>query len=84
MRAPTVCVFGDGAFDAGTERADVGIGPYGVRSAGVHPTRRCGWADMQSAPTDTLPAFPWGQFGSAKFRSENCRKGRCVCGKYKV
>ena len=29
--------FDDGAFDAGTERADVGIGPYGVRSAMVHP-----------------------------------------------
>ena len=31
----TVCAFGDGAFDVDTERADVGIGPYGVRSAGV-------------------------------------------------
>ena len=28
MRAPTVCAFGDGAFDVDPERADVGIGPY--------------------------------------------------------
>ena len=41
MRAPTVGAFGDGAFDVDTERADVGIGPYGVLSAMVHPTRRC-------------------------------------------
>ena len=34
----TVCAFGDGAFDVDTERADVGIGPYGVRSAGVRRT----------------------------------------------
>ena len=41
MRAPTMGTVGDGAFDVDTERADVGIGPYGVRSAMVHPTRRC-------------------------------------------
>ena len=41
MRAPTMGMVGDGAFDVDTERADVGIGPYGVRSAMVHPTRRC-------------------------------------------
>ena len=28
MRAPTMCAFGDGAFDVDPERADVGIGPY--------------------------------------------------------
>ena len=27
---PTVCAVDDGAYDIGTERADVGIGPYGV------------------------------------------------------
>ena len=41
LAAPTVGAFDGGAFDAGTERADVGIGPYGVRLAMVHPTRRC-------------------------------------------
>ena len=41
LAAPTVCAFGDSAFDAGTERADVGIGPYGVRLAMVRPARRC-------------------------------------------
>ena len=41
LAAPTVCAFDGGAFDAGTERADVGIGPYGVRSAMVRPARRC-------------------------------------------
>ena len=40
---PTVCAFGDGAYDVGTERADVGIGPYGVRSAMVRPRRRLLW-----------------------------------------
>ena len=44
--------FGDGAYDVGTERADVGIDPYGVRSATVRPR-----ADIQSAPTALLPAF---------------------------
>ena len=33
--------FGYVAFDFDTVRADVGIGPYGVRSAMVHPTRKC-------------------------------------------
>ena len=28
-----------------------------MRSAGVHPTRRAGWADMKSAPTDTPPVL---------------------------
>ena len=42
MRAPTMCAFGDGAFDVDPERADVGIGPYGVRTAMVHPTRQLG------------------------------------------
>ena len=35
LAAPTVCAFGDSAFEVGTERADVGIGPYGVRSTEV-------------------------------------------------
>ena len=39
-RALTGCAFADGAFVVDTERADVGIGPYGARSAMVHPTRR--------------------------------------------
>ena len=39
LAAPTVGAFDGGAFDAGTERADVG--PYGVRSAVVRPARRC-------------------------------------------
>ena len=55
LAAPTVCAFGDSAFEVGTERADVGIGPYGVRLAMVHPTRRCAWADIQSAPTALSP-----------------------------
>ena len=29
LAAPTVCAFGDSTFEVGTERADVGIGPYG-------------------------------------------------------
>ncbi len=29
MRAPTMGAFGGGAYDVDTERADVGIGPYG-------------------------------------------------------
>ena len=57
MRAPTGCAFGDGAFDVDTGRADVGIGPYGVRSSMVHPTHRCARADIKSAPTDPPPGF---------------------------
>ena len=55
--APLRGAFGDGAFDADTERADVGIGPYGVRSSMVHPTHRCARADIKSAPTDPPPGF---------------------------
>ena len=47
---PTTGAFGDGAFDAGTERADVGIGPYGVRSAMVRPTRPCGTGGYKIRP----------------------------------
>ena len=57
MRAPTGCAFGDGAFVVDTGRADVGIGPYGVRSSMVHPTHRCARADIKSAPTDPPPGF---------------------------
>ena len=45
MRAPTMGTFGDGAYDAGTERADVGIGPlrsafgYGASDAAVRHGR---------------------------------------------
>ena len=53
-QASGLVAFGDGAYDVGTERADVGIGPYGVHSATVHPTRRCPWADIKSAPTAPL------------------------------
>ena len=55
--APLWGAFGDGAFDVDTGRADVGIGPYGVRSSMVHPTHRCARADIKSAPTDPPPGF---------------------------
>ena len=42
--------FGDGAYDLGTERADVGIGPYGVRSAMVRATRPCGTGGYKIRP----------------------------------
>ena len=59
MRAPTTGAFGDGAFDVGTVRADVGIGPYGVCSAMVHATRRRG--RLIAAPADPPPVFPSGE-----------------------
>ena len=54
MRAPTMGTVGDGAFDVDTERADVGIGPYGVRSAKMRPTRLR--TDGEKSPTaDKMP-----------------------------
>ena len=58
MRAPTAGAVGGGAFDVDTERADVGIGPYGVRSAVVHPTLRCGTGGHKGRPYATLFVFP--------------------------
>ena len=58
MRAPTMCAFGDGAFDVDPERADVGIGPYGVRTAMVHPTRQLGTGGHLGRP-----------YGCCQFRS---------------
>ena len=55
--APTAGAVGDGAFDAGTERADVGIGPYGVRSAVVRPARRCARFPRRSIPDIFSKAF---------------------------
>ena len=58
MRAPAMCAFGDGAFDVDPERADVGIGPYGVRSAMVHPTQQLGTGGHLGRP-----------YGCCQFRS---------------
>ena len=57
LAAPTAGAVGDGAFDAGTERADVGIGPYGVRSAVVRPARRCARFPCRSIPDIFSKAF---------------------------
>ena len=54
MRAPTMCAFGDGAFDVDPVGADVGIGPYGVRTAMVHPTRQLGTAGHLGRPDGCL------------------------------
>ena len=49
-RPPGLAAVGGGALDVDTERADVGIGPYGVRSAMVHSTQRFGAGGAAPAP----------------------------------
>ena len=72
MRAPTGCAFGDGVFDVDTERADVGIGPYGVPSARVHPTQRCSTGGHKGRPYSPAPDLPVGA-GFMPARTGFCR-----------
>ena len=49
-----------GPGEPGSLGADVGIGPYGVRSAVVHPTRGCSTGGHKGRPYRPAPGLPVG------------------------